>query len=79
MESIALSAEISGRHIVLMNDGPNGTFPHGVVAKGDLTRHPSSGLWIIATSETDMNAREVGGCSDGPQVVDLKSKIYWTC
>ena len=24
-------------------------------------------------------ATEVGGCSDGPEVVDLKKRIYWTC
>lgn len=21
----------------------------------------------------------VGGCSDGPEVIDLEERIYWTC
>lgn len=28
---------------------------------------------------SDADAPQVGGCSEGPDVVDLVRKIYWTC
>jgi hypothetical protein len=79
MKSVSLNAEIRGRHIVLINEAPSSVFPKGVVAEGTLMWHSTSGQWIIGKSDSDRNAKEAGGCSDGPEVVDLKNKIYWTC
>ena len=53
-------------------------------AKGDtldtgiLTMH-KSGRWIILHNEDELNADEVGGCTDGPTVIDIEKKIYWMC
>ncbi len=41
--------------------------------------HAKSKHWIIGDNAKDKQAEEVGGCSDGPQVIDLKRGIYWTC
>ena len=41
--------------------------------------HPASKRWIIGEKPSDRSLQEVGGCSDGPEVVDLVRKIYWTC
>jgi len=35
--------------------------------------------WLIVHNKSDEQAEEVGGCTDGPTVIDLEKKIYWTC
>lgn len=52
--------------------------PHCQVASAAPHR-PAALQWVIVRSEADRHATEVGGCSDGPEVVDLQQKIYWTC
>ena len=72
-------AKISGRHIVLINKAQFGVFPKGIIEAGILMWHAKSKQWIIGDSNSDRFADDVGGCSTGPAVVDLKKKIYWTC
>jgi len=79
MPSFQLKATISGTHIVLTNPEASGPFPAGVLAEGELMWHPASRQWIIADEASDRSLQDVGGCSDGPEVVDLVGKIYWTC
>jgi len=79
LPSIPLRAQISGFHIVLINQASSPVFPRGVIAEGTLMWHAASGQWIIGHSNSDRHAQSVGGCSDGPEVVDLVQKIYWTC
>lgn len=79
MNSIKLTAKISGDHIVLVNRTRSEAFPKGVVSEGTLMWHAASKQWIIGKQASDRLAEEVGGCTDGPEVVDLKKKIYWTC
>ncbi len=79
MESISVTAKIDGRHIVLINESDSDVFPKGVIAEGTLMWHQASKQWIIGHNNSDRLATEVGGCSDGPEVVDLTNKIYWTC
>ena len=77
--SIKLNVQIRGRHIVLTNNDKTDVFPAGVIEEGTLMWHATSGQWIIGTAPGDVDAPGVGGCSDGPAVVDLERKIYWTC
>jgi len=79
MQSITLTAKISGRRIKLINNSQSSVFPKGVIASGKLMWHSSSSQWIIGQSKSDQFAKEAGGCSDGPEVVNLQLKIYWTC
>ena len=79
MPSITLTAKISGHRIKLINNSQSNVFPKGVIASGKLMWHSSSSQWIIGNSKSDQFAKEAGGCSDGPEVVDLQLKIYWTC
>jgi hypothetical protein len=79
MPSFQLKATISGKRIVLTNPKASGPFPAGVLAEGELMWHPASGQWIIGKEASDRSLQDVGGCSDGPEVVDLVGKIYWTC
>ncbi len=47
--------------------------------KGKLQFHKKSKQWIIAKMPHDKDADEVGGCSDGPTVIDFRHKWYWQC
>ena len=74
-----LIAEIVDNHIELINVDSDDVFPFGVIASGTLMWHETSQRWIIGHGEDDLKAPFVGGCSDGPDVVDLVERIWWTC
>jgi hypothetical protein len=77
--SITVDVKIDGRHITVTNKGKTDAFPHGVLAEGTLMWHPASGQWIIGNTPEDTDLADVGGCSEGPEVVDLKNHVFWTC
>ncbi len=77
--SIKLIVEIIGDQIELTNADSDEVFRFGVVEKGTLMWHAASRQWIVGHDEEDRVASEVGGCSDGPNVVDLGELVYWTC
>lgn len=77
--SIEVRVEIEGTHIVVVNPRASPPFPAGTLAEGQLMWHAASRQWIIGQDAADRVAREVGGCSDGPETVDLVNRIYWTC
>jgi len=79
MQSINLNAVIEEGTITLTNDTDSEIFPKGIIEKGLLFWHVKSSQWIIVVDKEDKDALDVGGCSDGPEVVDLENKIYWTC
>lgn len=79
MPSIKLNAKIEGNRIILINNDKKGVFPLGLIVDAPLYWHEKSKQWIILNFEEDKNALDVGGCSDGPEVIDLIRKIYWTC
>lgn len=79
IRSIELLVEIRGNHIVVINNDRSDVFPMGVLEEGTLMWHSKSGQWIIGTVPSDSDADEVGGCTDGPTVIDLQKRIYWTC
>ena len=74
-----LIAEIIDDHIELTNADTDDVYPFGLIAAGTLVWHQKSQHWIISNSDDDRDAQFVGGCSDGPDVVDLVERIYWTC
>jgi hypothetical protein len=77
--SIPLDVTISGTRVVVVNPKASDPFPSGVIAEGQLMWHAASKQWILGRETADSAALDVGGCSDGPEVVDLVNKIYWTC
>ena len=79
MDSTHFLVKIKGNHIVVTHVENSEVFPIGLIDEGTLMFHEKAQAWIISTSPKDINANEVGGCSDGPTVVDLINKIYWTC
>ena len=78
LESITFDVEIDGLKVTVTNNNQEGTWPKGVVEEGRLFLH-SSNKWLIVHNKSDEQAEEVGGCTDGPTVIDLEKKIYWTC
>ena len=80
MLSITMHVRVRGQRVAVTNDdGPTDVFERGVVDEGLLLWHAASRQWIIGDTEADKDAPEVGGCSGGPEVIDLAKKIYWTC
>lgn len=49
-----------------------------IIDKGFILKHVS-GKWIIGHNLKDKNAKEIGGCSEGPTIIDFKKKEFWTC
>jgi hypothetical protein len=49
-----------------------------IIDAGIILKH-KSGKWIIGKSQKDKNAAEIGGCSEGPLIIDFKKKRVWTC
>ena len=79
LASIPVEVRLQGRRVTVVNTVASDPFPAGVLAEGELMFHDGSGQWIIGREPADAQAPEVGGCSDGPEVLDLEAKVYWTC
>ena len=52
--------------------------PGDLFEAGTVRRH-RSGQFILSTDPADVNAPEIGGCSDGPAVIDFTKRIFWIC
>jgi len=74
------TVKIKGDSVTVIHNGGNLTGTKGeIIDKGILMKHTKTGKWIIAHSKEDKDAKEVGGCSDGPAVIDFKRKKFWMC
>jgi hypothetical protein len=71
---------IKGDSIKVVHNGKgNLTGKKGdILDEGIIMKH-KTGKWIIGHTPIDKNAIQIGGCSDGPSVVDFKRKIFWSC
>jgi hypothetical protein len=74
-----VKVSIRGYHITVVNPKPHGAIRAGVLDDATLMWHVKSRQWIIGYSDADRDAPDVGGCSDGPNVIDFKTRIIWTC
>lgn len=79
LSSIRLNVRISGSHVTVENPIASDPFPAGVLDEGTLMWHAATKQWIIGNEESDKFAEDVRGCSEGPAVIDLVAKVYWTC
>lgn len=70
---------IKGNSIRIINNGNVSGKKDGIIDQGIIMKHMKTGKWIIGHSAKDKNAKEVGGCSDGPSVIDFKRKEFWLC
>ncbi|MBK7764313.1 MAG: hypothetical protein IPI46_13370 [Bacteroidetes bacterium] len=58
-------------HLTLVKKGD-------ILDQGIIMKH-KTGVWIIAKNQSDTQLDEIGGCSDGPTIIDFKNKKYWMC
>ena len=73
---------IKGDSITIYYDGKGkltGTKRGDILDKGIIMRHTRTGKWIIGHSTKDKDAKDIGGCSDGPSEIDFSNKKYWSC
>jgi hypothetical protein len=72
---------IKGDSIKVIHNGTrNLTGKKGdLLDQGIIMRHKKTGKWIIAHKRNDVDAKEIGGCSDGPREIDFKRKRFWLC
>ena len=63
----------------IINDGSLTGKKNEVIESGILRIHKKTGKTILTKELEDIHAPEIGGCSDGPIVVDLKNKIIELC
>ena len=69
---------IKGNTIKVMNNGSMSGDFGDTIEEGTIMKH-KSGKWIIASSNEDVGLDEIGGCSDGPRIIDFKNMKFWTC
>lgn len=72
---------IKGDSIKVVHNGKgNLTGKKGdILDQGIIMRHTKTGKWIIGHNNKDKDAKEIGGCSDGPSIIDFKRKTFWSC
>ena len=75
------TVRIKGNSIWIIHNGKaNLTGKKGeIMDEGVIMKHKKTGKWIIAHSPKDAYAKDIGGCSDGPSVIDFKHKKWWKC
>jgi hypothetical protein len=49
-----------------------------ILDRGIILQHTKTGKWI-GQKPKDKDAPNVGGCSDGPSIIDFKRKRFLTC
>jgi hypothetical protein len=79
MAGLPARATVDERHLVLVTIGKSARFEAGTRFEGELTWHAGERKWILAASAGDARAAEVGGCSDGQDVIVLVYFVLWSC
>ena len=71
---------IDGENVKVTSWGEHSAFgtPGQLIEEGLLKMH-ASGRWIIAVEASDVYAKEIGGCTGGPTILDFEAKSYETC
>jgi hypothetical protein len=72
---------IKGDSIKVIHNGKPGLTGNkgDIFDEGIIMKHKKTGKWIIGHSPKDINAKEIGGCEDGPTIIDFKNKKWWSC
>ena len=81
-KSEKVSVIIKGNTIRVIYEGDGTgmiTAEKGTVFEDGIIMKHKSGVWIIGTNQSDVQLDEICSCCDGPNIIDFKNKIYWTC
>lgn len=74
-----VQVKIQGDSVFVYHNGGNLSGKSGELLDCGIILWHKSNQWIIGHIPTDKNAVEVGGCSDGPSVIDFKKKTFGLC
>lgn len=69
---------INGDSVTVISNEDQSVPKGEVIDKGILMEH-SSGKWIIGQRPEDKFARKIGGCGNGPAIIDFKRKRFRGC
>lgn len=78
MGNLPVEISITENNIIVYNNEENPLTGGIIIIEGILIKH-KSGKWIIGEKETDREAEDIGGCSDGPVPIDFGTKIIEWC
>mgnify|MGYP007079508429 CR=1 FL=1 len=78
-EMVTIKIKGDSIKVIYEGDGSLTLTEKGTVLDEGFIRKHQSGKWIIANEESDIYIVEIGGCTDGPAVIDFKNQKYWTC
>ena len=72
---------IKGDSIKIIHNGRKGITGNkgDILDQGIIMKHTRTGKWIIGHRPADKNAKEIGGCSEGPAIIEFSKKLFWTC
>ena len=79
MDPIPLVASVDGPQVVFETVEANPRFPKGTRFEGRIAWHAKSRNWVLVASDAELAAEEVGGCTGGPEVLDLGRRVFWLC
>jgi len=69
----------TGDKVVIETVKDSYRYPAGARFEGTLAWNAPAKKWVLASQPADANAKEVGGCSDGPEVIDFEHFVLWVC
>lgn len=79
-QNCTVLVRIKGDSIQVIHNGGGLSGKKGeVIDSGMIMKHSRTGKWIIAHDKKDRNAKTIGGCTDGPAVIDFDRKVFWLC
>jgi hypothetical protein len=73
---------IKGDSITVIEDSGQGidSAENGTIMdRGKIMKHKKTGKWIIADSPADVNEEDIGGCTDGPTIIEFDNRIFHAC
>ncbi|MET0637948.1 MAG: hypothetical protein ABWZ25_18090 [Chitinophagaceae bacterium] len=71
--------KIKGDSIYVIHDGSVTGTRGEIMDAGVIMKHKRTGKWIIGHSRKDIFAKEIGGCGEGPNIIDFKKKTWSSC
>lgn len=71
LQNQTCSVKITGNQAVIISDNKD------VIYQGLILYH-DSGVWILSSRDTDISAKEIGGCTEIP-IIDFEKKVIEWC
>lgn len=77
---ITVAVRLRGDSIWIIHNGGVLSGKKGsVIDAGIIMKHVPTGQWIIGHRPGDAHVKDVGGCTEGPSVINFKKKLFWMC